>query len=495
MPLLEMKGICRSFPGVKALDDVDLILNSGEVLALLGENGAGKSTLIKILGGIYRKDSGEIHIEGRKVEFNSPHDALKNGIGIIHQELSLIPHLSVRENIFLGREEVNPITKRIDWKRMDEESQRLLTQLGLEDIDLTKSVKDLSVAVQQMVEIARVLSMNCKIIVMDEPTDTLTAQETVFLFNIIKTLKASGKGIIYISHKIEEIFEIADRVQVLRDGKFIGVKDVKNTNAEELIKMMVGRELNEKFPRVPPDPGNVALELKNVNSPGRLKDISFKAYKGEVLGIAGLVGAGRTELAKTIFGVYDYSGTILLEGRPVKIRSPQEAIGHGIVYITEDRKAEGLFLDHEVFFNMTLAAIKNMSTRSGRILKYLEKSQVNEYIGKLKIKTPSVKEKVKNLSGGNQQKLILAKWMMINPRIIILDEPTRGVDVGAKVEIYNIINFLKKQGSAIIMISSELPEILGISDRILVMHDGRITGEFTRDEATQEKIMKCAVNI
>mgnify|MGYP000899937612 CR=1 FL=1 len=492
--LLNMRGISKSFPGVKALDNVDLELNEGEVLALLGENGAGKSTLMKILGGVYSRDQGQIFLRDEEIQINSPRQALEYGIGIIHQELSLLPHLSIMENIFLGREKIS-ILNRIDWNYMKSRSEEILSYLGVKNIDVTKPVKDYSVAVGQMVEIARVLSMDGNIIVMDEPTDTLTSQETEFLFNVIQTLKNEGKGIIYISHKIEEIFKIADRVEVLRDGKNIGTVKVSETNTDDLIQMMVGRKLEDKFPRVCMETGEKIIEIMNLHIPGVLEDINFQLYSGEVLGFSGLVGAGRTELAKTIFGANRYSGEIIFEGKPVKINSPKHAIELGIVYLTEDRKQEALFFEHDVSFNMTISALKDFITATGRISKFTESRKVEFYIDKLNIRTPSLYEKVINLSGGNQQKLLLARWMMTNPKVLILDEPTRGVDVGAKVEIYNIINQLKRSGIGVIIISSELPEILGICDRIIVMHDGKITGEFTHEEATQEKIMKCAVNL
>ncbi|TZE80288.1 sugar ABC transporter ATP-binding protein [Calorimonas adulescens] len=494
MPLLEMAGITKKFPGVKALDNVQLVLEKGEVLSLLGENGAGKSTLMKILSGVYRMDSGEIRVDGKPVEIKNVWDAARLGIGIIHQELSLVPDLTVYENIFLGRESKNPFTRRLNKGYLIRESERYMEELGIK-MDVKQLAKNLSVAEQQMVEIAKVLSMDCRIIIMDEPTDALTTNEVKKLFEVIRALKSNGKGIIFISHKIEEIFEIADSVEVLRDGRYIGTRAVKDTTPDELINMMVGRELKDKFPKVKADAGDVVLEVRSLSVPGMLNDINFNVKKGEVLGISGLMGAGRTELGKTLFGVYRHSGDILLEGKPINIRSPEDAIKAGIVYLTENRKEEGLFLDKSVSYNITLAKLRDFTGGLNRVLKPKERRAVSELIERLRIKTPTQSQLVGNLSGGNQQKVSLARWLLTGPKVLILDEPTRGIDIGAKVEIYNIINNLKSSGTAIIMISSELPEILGISDRIIVMHKGRITGELNDFEATQEKIMKYAVNL
>ncbi len=449
---------------------------------------------MKILSGVYNADRGEILIDGQPADIRNVWDASKLGIGIIHQELNLIPDLAVYENIFLGRESVNPITKRINKSELKEQSKRLLAGLGV-DLDVGRAVKDLSIAEQQMVEIARVLSMDCRVIIMDEPTDALTTDEVGKLFDVIRSLKKENKGIIFISHKIEEIMEIADRVEVLRDGRLTGSKTVSDTDADELISMMVGRELKEKFPKVKTAAGDVVLEVRGLNVPGILHDINFNLRKSEVLGISGLIGAGRTELGKTLFGVYEYKGEILLDGKPVNIKSPGDAIKAGIVYLTENRKEEGLFSDKSVAYNMTLAKLREFTGRMDRVEKRKEADEVRDYVDRIRVKTPSIAQTVDNLSGGNQQKVLLAKWLMTNPNVMILDEPTRGIDVGAKVEIYNLINRLKQNGIAIIMISSELPEIMGISDRILIMHQGRITGELEDKDATQEKIMHYAVNI
>ena len=374
------------------------------------------------------------------------------------------------------------------------ESKKLLKGLGM-DINVNETVRNLSVAEQQMVEIAKVISMDCQIIIMDEPTDALMTNEVDRLFEVIRNLKSEDKGVIFISHKIDEIMEIADRVEVLRDGELIGSKKTAETDADDLISMMVGRELKEKFPKLKMKPGNIVMEVKGLNVPGMLKDISFNLRRSEVLGISGLVGAGRTELGKTLFGVYGHTGEVLIDGSPVNVKSPGDAIKAGIVYLTEDRKEEGLFSDKSVAYNMTLAKLKDFTGWMDRVNKDEEEAEVKDYVTKIRVKTPSISQTVENLSGGNQQKVLLAKWLMTNPKVMILDEPTRGIDVGAKVEIYNLINRLKKDGIAVIMISSELPEILGISDRIIVMHSGRITGELEDKDATQEKIMHYAVNI
>lgn len=493
-PILKMENISKSFPGVKALDHVNLELYTGKVLALLGENGAGKSTLMKILSGVYTKDSGDIYFEGNKIDIHSPKYAQSLGIAIIHQELNLLPYLSIAENIFIGREFTKNMTGRIDWKKLYRESKKYLEQLGV-TIDPRTLVKNLSVGEQQMVEIAKALSLDAKIIIMDEPTDALTNKETEKLFKVIRTLKQNGKAIVYISHRLKEIFEICDDVTVMRDGKYIGSANVKNIDQEKLIEMMVGRKLEDKFPRKILKPGKEMIRVEHLSKKGVLKDVNLSVRSGEVVGLSGLMGAGRTELAKAIFGALKIdSGDIYLEGEKVKINNPKDAVSLGIAYVSEDRKMEGLILKLSVRHNMTLSALGQFST-AGQINANKESRQVEEYIKKLAIKTPSSLQRVKNLSGGNQQKVVLSKWMMINPKVLILDEPTRGVDVGAKVEIYELINKLKESGVAIIMISSEMPEVMGISDRIVVMHEGKITGEFTHDEVSQEKIMQSAVGM
>ncbi|HZO88217.1 MAG TPA: sugar ABC transporter ATP-binding protein [Chthonomonadaceae bacterium] len=490
-PVLEMRHISKQYPGVRALDDVSLTVYAGEVHALLGENGAGKSTLMKILAGAQPKDSGEILISGRPVHIDSPQKAMDLGVSIIYQEFNLVPYLSAGENIFLGREPHAVLPGFVDFKRLYREAQQVLDRLGVR-LDARTPVNQLSVAQQQMVEIAKATSKEAKIIVMDEPSATLTEHELQSLFSLIRQLKAEGVSIVYISHRLEEVFEICDRATILRDGHWIATEDVANLTRERIIQLMVGRELKEAIPKVAAEPGPPALAVKHLNRKGVLHDISFAVRQGEILGIAGLVGAGRTELARAIFGADPIDGgTIELFGRPVKIRSPQDAIRHGIGLVTEDRKQQGLVLGMAVRENNTLANLDALSTL-GFIRSREERQVAEKYRASLAIKTPSIEQTVQNLSGGNQQKVVLAKWLFTGSKVLIFDEPTRGIDVGAKSEIYKLMNELAAQGVAIIMISSELPEVLGMSDRILVMHEGSIAGELSRAEATQEKIMHLA---
>ncbi len=489
-PILSMKNISKSFPGVKALDDVSFNIYKGEVMALLGENGAGKSTLMKILSGAYKKDQGEIILENNKIEIITPRDAMDKGIAIIHQELNLIPYLTVYENIFLGRE-LKLSSGRLDKKAMIEESKKLFERLNV-NIDPVSQVSQLSIAQQQMVEIAKALSLDAKIIIMDEPTDTLTDQEVYSLFNIIDELKKDGKGIVYISHRINEIFKIADKITVLRDGKFIAEKEISKVNEDEIIRLMVGRPLDKQFPYIEMDFSEEILKVEGLTNE-HIDNISFTLNKGEILGISGLVGAGRTELAKTLFGLYKKeSGRIIVDGQEIDIKSPKDALTKGIAYVSEDRKNEGLILMMSVGHNITLSSLEKFKKIFSLDKKKEEKVGL-EYREKVNIKTPSLQQKVENLSGGNQQKVAIAKALLTDPKILILDEPTRGVDVGAKREIYDLLNEIKKDGRSIIMISSEMPEILGMSDRILVMHEGKVMGELSREEATQEKIMSYIV--
>lgn len=489
--ILRMEGIDKSFPGVKVLEGVTFELKKGEVHSLLGENGAGKSTLMKILTGVYTKDQGRILLRGKEVEISSPLQAQQMGISMIHQELNLIPNLTVAENIFIGREKNFGRYGWVNTKRMNQAAKAVLERLGL-DYDPTQIVGQLSVGEQQMVEIAKALSFDAEILVMDEPTAALTDREIERLFQLVNDLREQGVGIVYISHRMEELFQICDRVTVMRDGHYIGTREMNETTMDELVKMMVGRELTDRFPKQSSVQDEVILEVKHLSSGDDYQDISFSLRKGEVLGIAGLMGAGRTEVVRGIFGADKRDqGDIYVSGEKIKIQSPDQAIQNGIALVTEDRKDQGLVLGLSVRENIALANLKKIS-RNGLIKHSEEKAIVEEQIDRLKIKTPDGNQLVKSLSGGNQQKVVLAKWLETHPKVLILDEPTRGIDVGAKVEIYQLMNELTKQGIGILMISSELPELLGMSDRILVMREGRITGEFTREEAKQEDIMACA---
>ncbi|WP_288875378.1 ribose ABC transporter ATP-binding protein RbsA [uncultured Fusobacterium sp.] len=488
--ILKMSDIVKIFPGVKALDGACLNIYKGKVMALLGENGAGKSTLIKVMTGIYQMDSGSLYVGNSKVDFRNINDSQEKGIAVIHQELNLIPELTITENIFLGRELTNSFGK-IDSNLMKKEARFLLDKLNVKE-SVDTLVKDLTIGKMQMVEIAKALSQNAKIIVMDEPTDALTDSETESLFAVIRELTSHGKSIVYISHRLKEIPEICDDITIMRDGKFICEAHVKDIDEDFIIRNMVGRELEEQFPRVEVKKGKEILKVENLKN-RYIDDISFNLHEGEILGISGLMGAGRTELAKTIYGnLKKDSGKILIDGKEIDIKSEKDAIKAGIAYVSEDRKGDGLVLGMSVKENMTLSALDFFSSLF-KLDHSKEKKEVEDYIDKFKIKTPNVDEKTKNLSGGNQQKIAIAKALLTNPKILILDEPTRGVDVGAKKEIYDFINELKTKGLSIIMISSEMPEIMGLSDRIIVIHNGKITGEFTAEEVTQENIMRCAV--
>ena len=490
-PALQMKGIVKTYPGVRALDNVSFDVGKGEVHALVGENGAGKSTLMKILAGAHSMDSGEILVNGAPVHITTPQKAMDLGISIIYQEFNLVPYLNAAENIFLGREPKGTVPGFIDFKTMYSEAEKVIDQLGVK-LNVRSPVNRLSIAQQQMVEIGKATSRNSTIIAMDEPSATLTEHELHALFELIRSLKEKGVSIVYISHRLEEIFEIADRVTVLRDGRLVGTNDVADIDREEIIRMMVGRELKEVIPKVAAEVGKPALTVKNLTRNGVIHDINFTVRQGEVLGLAGLVGAGRTELARAIFGADPIDeGEISLNGDVVNIRSPRDAIRLGIGLVTEDRKALGLILGMVVRENVSLANLDAL-TRLGFVNRREEKKVAVQYIEDLMIKTPSTEQQVQNLSGGNQQKVVLAKWLFTQSKVLIFDEPTRGIDVGSKVEIYQLMNKLAATGAAIIMISSELPEILGMSDRILVMHEGRIAGELSREDATQEKIMSLA---
>ncbi|MBE6035237.1 sugar ABC transporter ATP-binding protein [Aminipila sp.] len=489
--IVTMSHITKAFSGVTVLNNVDFNIYEGRIMALLGENGAGKSTLMKILTGVYEKTSGEVFLNGESVHFRDTKESQEKGIAIIHQELNLIGHLSIGENIFLGREPINRFGK-IDWKRLYQESEKWIAMLGLHESPKV-IVNELSVGKQQLVEIAKALSLDAKILIMDEPTGALTISETEKLFSVIRKLKEQNHSIVYISHRLEEIFKICDDITVLRDGGLIGEVPVNEVNEEKLIEMMVGRRLEEQYPKADGEIGNTILEVKGLDNPF-VKNASFILKKGETLGIAGLMGSGRTELARTIYGIYKMDkGEIFINGSKIHIKNPRDAIKAGITYVSEDRKANGIVLGMSIKENITLASLKRLSGILGHVYRGREEEVTEEYMNSLSIKASSSKQLVKYLSGGNQQKVSIAKNLFSEPSILILDEPTRGVDVGAKKEIYNLINKFKKAGMSIIMISSEIPEILGLSDRVLVMHEGCVSGVLDVEDANQENIMSLAV--
>lgn len=484
-----MKNIHKKFPGVYALKNVDFDLKSGEVHALLGENGAGKSTLIKVLGGIYRAEEGKIVIQGREMLINSVADARETGISIIHQEIMLVPNMTIAENIFMGRE---PTTRLggVNYRRMNTEAQALIDGFGM-NIDASRKVATLSIAQQQMVEIVKAISAKAKIVVMDEPTSSLTDAEVEHLFALIKQLKAQNIGIIYISHKLEELFRICDRITVMRDGERVRTVSTEKTNRNELIKMMVGRTLDEYYIHTEHPLGDRVLEAKHIRGKS-VKDGSFFLRKGEILGFAGLIGSGRSELMKSLIGIEKRTGgEVYVGGKPVMLNGISDALKVGVALVPEDRKKEGLVLKNSVGFNLTLAVLGEF-IRGIHVDRSKEEKIIDQYVDAMSIKASSSRQLVGNLSGGNQQKVLIGKWLASHPQILILDEPTRGVDVGAKAEIYAIINALSAQGFSIIMISSELPEIIGMCDRIYVMSDGRVTGELNRGAFSQETIMNYA---
>ena len=496
--LLDMKDISKTFGSVQALKGVSLDLYAGEVLALMGENGAGKSTLMNILSGSLQPTEGEIYLKGEKVHVSDPITAKKLGIAKIHQELQIVPELSVAENIFLGRwkSKAGPA---VDFKGMIEESRKYLEMLDVK-VDPAKKLKDLRIGEQQLVEIAKAISLNSEIIVMDEPTSAISEKEAEKLFNITRRLRGEGKGIIYITHRMEEIFKIADRLTVMRDGQYIGTVRAAETTKDEIIKMMVGRDMSEQYPKDPTEKGEVALEVKELSyTPPEgsfrrsLKNISLYVRHGEVLGIAGLAGAGRSEFFECLAGVHhgETEGHIYIEGKEVSIKTPSDAIKAGISFATEDRKGTGLVLSRSIGENMSLPLLKKFSPMF--FMKTSEEKNIwQKQMETLRIKAPGAKTPASSLSGGNQQKVVLAKWLMTEPKILLLDEPTRGIDVGAKAEIYQLINNLAKQGMAIIVLSSELPEVIGISDRIVTFCEGELTGEFLQKDATQEKLLESA---
>lgn len=492
--LVSMEGIDKAFPGVQALDGCRFQLLAGEVHALVGENGAGKSTLMKVLTGVYRKDAGRIVYQGQEVDIPNPRAAWEMGIGIIHQELNLIPHLTVAQNIFIGREPRRRPRFLLDEKELNERAQRLLESVKL-DVDPRARVADLTIAKQQLVEIAKALSYNSQVLIMDEPTSALSDAEIQELFRIIRELKAKGVGIVYISHRMDEIKQICDRVTVMRDGRTIGTVNAQEVSVDQIVSMMVGREIYATAQPAPNEGASeVVLEVRSLSRGRAFQDVSFSLRKGEILGFAGLMGAGRTEVARAVFGADPIdSGEIYVNGKRVEIKSPADAVRLGIGYLPEDRKRHGLMLDLDVEANTIVATLQRYAAALGWVQKSKARREVQAYVEQLGVKTPGLEQRVRYLSGGNQQKVVLAKWLAKNCDILIFDEPTRGIDVGAKGEIYKLLNDLTvRQGKSVIMISSELPEILRMSHRIIVMCEGRITGELVAHEATEEAIMRLA---
>ena len=490
--LLRMVNVEKTFPGVRALKGVNLNVKRGEVHALCGENGAGKSTLMKCLIGIQPVTSGEIIFDGKSISNYNTADALNMGISMIHQELSPVEYRPIMENIWLGREPVNKFGL-VDHKKMYEDSKQVLKQIDL-DVDPKTLMVHLTVAQMQMVEIAKAVSYNAKLIIMDEPSSSLTEREEQQLFAIIRRLKAEGRSIIYISHRLEEIFEVADTVTVFRDGTNVGEAAVKDITTEQLIAMMVGRPMDDMFPKLETDKEGVVLEVKGLSHHKYFKNVSFQVRKGEILGFAGLVGAGRTEVMETIFGIRPHTeGQIYLHGKPVEIHNPGEAINMGISFLTEDRRGTGIFPLLSIDTNIAIPNYDKYLTKLGLVDQKAVDEACAKYVEAIEIKTPSLKQKIMNLSGGNQQKVLLARWLMTEPDVLILDEPTRGIDVGAKAEIYQLMSELASQGKCIIMVSSELPEVIGMSDRIVVMHEGKITGILDNGpDVTQEVLMRYA---
>ncbi len=488
--IVSMENICKIFPGVKALDHVKFELRAGEVMALLGENGAGKSTLMKVLSGVYTRDEGSLKIFGKECGDLTPKQAQEVGVAIIHQELNMCRHLSVAENMFLGREISGRFA--LNNAKMEQEAKRILDDLKI-DIDPKETVGDLPVSKQQMVEIAKALSINAKILIMDEPTSSLTAREIEDLFRIIKKLKAERKGIVYISHRLEELQHIVDRVTIMRDGQYITSMNFRDVSMEQIISHMVGREIKEKFPRVECKKGKKVFEVKNLNAGKMVRNINFSVYEGEIVGFAGLMGAGRTETTRAIFGVDSKeSGEIYVDDKKIEIKCPMDAIKNGVVLAPEDRKKDGLCTKLSIRHNLTLPNLDIVCNKLGVVDSKKEEALCSKAVVDLKIKAPNVEVDSGNLSGGNQQKVVVGKWLARDSRVVIFDEPTRGIDVGAKVEIYNLMNELKKQGIAVMFVSSEMPEVIGIADRIIVMCDGRITGEVMARDTTQNEILTLA---
>lgn len=487
---IEMRGINKSFGSNNVLKDAGFLLESGEIHALMGENGAGKSTLMKILTGVYTKDAGTVIVDGNEVCYKNPQEAEKAGIVFIHQELNVLFDLTVEENMFLGKE-IKKAFGVCDKKAMREQVKEILDKLGVK-IDPGEVMSNLSVGQQQMIEIAKALMVDAKVIIMDEPTAALTQSETEVLFGVVKALREKGVSIVYISHRMEEIFELCDRITVLRDGSYIDTKRISDTDMNDVVRMMIGREIGERYPQRQSKIGEVVLEVENLKCDGIFENVSFQVHAGEVLGVSGLMGAGRTEIMQAIFGNMPHvTGTIRLNGKEIGNKNPQQAIKNGIGFITEDRKLEGLMLEESIMKNISLANLGRISQK-GVISKKREQDLVKRGIEELHIKCFGPQHDCGNLSGGNQQKVVFAKWIYTEPKVLILDEPTRGVDIGAKKEIYNIINDLAKKGVAIIMVSSELPEVLGMSDRVMVVREGEVRGMLSKEEANQVNIMTLA---
>jgi ribose transport system ATP-binding protein len=491
-PLLRMEKISKHFPGVQALDNVDFEVYPGEILGFVGENGAGKSTLVKIISGVYVKDQGTIWFRGKQVEPRSPHDAQKLGISTIHQELALVPHLSVAENIFLNREpRLVKTIGMVDFGTMRRQARAILDDLGV-DIPVQRLIKRLPVAAQQMVEIAKAFSLNAGMILMDEPTSALSSREVDALFAVIRRLRDKGVSVVFISHRLEEVRQLVDRVIVMRDGHRVASLPIAEATEKEIIRLMVGREIG-LFPKEEAQIGEPILEVRNISGNNGVRNVSFTVRKGEILGLAGLVGAGRTEVARLICGVDCLtSGEIRIGGKPVRIKNPGDAVRDGIGWVPEDRKLHGLIMKMDVKSNITLAILRRISSAIGRIRLGREREISTQYVEALSVMTPSLTQTIRYLSGGNQQKVVLAKWLCSEPKVLIMDEPTRGIDVGAKSEVHALMSHLAQQGLGIVMISSELPEIVGMSDRVIVMCQGRVTGEFKREEINQEHIMTAA---
>lgn len=492
--ILRVKNVTKSFPGVKALKGVNLDIYSGEVHALLGENGAGKSTLMKIILGMYQPTSGEMEYKGEKYMPRTPMTALNMGISMIHQEINLVPTTSVAENVWIGREYRFGNRYFINKQKQEKATEEILGRLGLE-ISPSTSVSALSIAEMQLVEIARAVSYDSDIIIMDEPTSALTDEEVNRLYDIISALREQGKAIIYISHKFDEIFHICDRATIFRDGEYIGERMISETTEEELVKLMVGREMHDMFPKFEVKIGEPVLEVSHLTMKNVVKDVSFTAHRGEILGFAGLLGAGRTEIMETLFGITPKDGgCVKLHGKEIDVRNPKQAIGKKMAMVTEDRKHSGLIAIQSVRVNESLAYLRKI-TKGGFLNQKKEKKDTDEMAERMRIKFPSMNSEISLLSGGNQQKVIIGRWLLTQPDVLIMDEPTRGIDVGAKAEIYKLIGDLAKQGKTILVVSSELPEIMGISDRVLVVREGRIAGEFLRGEFDSDEIMKKALGV